>query len=406
MKTCICICALLIASNFLHAQQLDKGYYIVVGAFAPAKESYAQKFVDKLKTEGFNAIYALDSKRHILLVYVEEFKEYSPSIKEMLAVRSKQRFPDAWVRIIRDQLVAQEELKVNSEKLKEEKIANNPEPNSTQQEISDPLVTNEPVAKPDSALSSPPPIVTSPPPSVTSTSPRLIFHMFDANNSQPVEGKIEVIDTERARLIQKNKSTDTLALPDPASKSAMLSFITDVFGYRKIQHEINYKQPLVDSAGHYIFKEDDHYVMAFEMVRYHKGDIATLYNVFFFNDAAIMMPESRYELNKLLDMMQSNNNYRIMLHGHTNGNSHGKILLMGPSKEFFSAKASDVKQSSGSAKELSGQRAEVIRDWLIAQGISADRIEVKAWGGRRMIHDRNSANARKNVRVEVEVLSE
>jgi outer membrane protein OmpA-like peptidoglycan-associated protein len=231
--------------------------------------------------------------------------------------------------------------------------------------------------------------------------------MFDANdNSKVIEGNIEIVDTQRARLIQSTKSTDTVSLPNPNSDSGMLSLITDVFGYRKLQHEVSYKQPITDTSKHYFDLEGDHYVARFEMVRYHKGDIATLYHVFFFNDAAIMMPESKYELNKLLDMMQSNAKYRIRLHGHTNGNSRGKIISMGPSKEFFSLNASDVRERSGSSKELSGQRAEVIKEWLVAQGIAADRVEVKAWGGKRMIHDKNSNNARRNVRVEVEVLSE
>jgi outer membrane protein OmpA-like peptidoglycan-associated protein len=206
--------------------------------------------------------------------------------------------------------------------------------------------------------------------------------------------------------MQTSKSSDTVSLPNPNSDTGMVSLITDVFGYRKVQHEINYKQPVMDTSKQHFDLEGDYFVARFEMIRYHKGDIATLYHVFFFNDAAIMQPESKYELNKLLDMMRSNPRYRIMLHGHTNGNSHGRIVSMGPSKEFFSLNASDVKEGSGSSKELSGQRAEVIKEWLVSQGISADRMEVKAWGGKRMIHEKNSNNARRNVRVEVEVLSE
>jgi outer membrane protein OmpA-like peptidoglycan-associated protein len=149
----------------------------------------------------------------------------------------------------------------------------------------------------------------------------------------------------------------------------------------------------------------NHYVIKFDLVRYHKGDINTLYNVFFYNDAAIMLPESKYQLNSLLTMMKENPNYRIMLHGHTNGNSRGRLITMGPSKSFFSL-ANDVKDGTGSAKELSRQRAEVIKEWLVSQGVVGDRIEIKAWGGGRMIHDKNSVNAKKNVRVDVEILEE
>lgn len=94
-----------------------------------------------------------------------------------------------------------------------------------------------------------------------------------------------------------------------------------------------------------------------------------------------------------------------MLHGHTNGNARGKVITVGPSKNFFEL-TSDVVNGSGSAKELSYQRALVIKEWLISQKISGDRIDIRAWGGTRMIHDKHSNNARRNVRVEVEVLED
>src|SRR6185436_17508415 len=115
-------------------------------------------------------------------------------------------------------------------------------------------------------------------------------------------------------------------------------------------------------------------------------------------------PESKYELNSLLVMMQENPKYKITLHGHSNGNYHGKILTVGEEQDFFSLKG--AKESIGSAKELSGQRAEVIKAFLVSNGIAADRIAVKAWGGKRPIYDKHSANARKNVRVEVEINEE
>ena len=60
----------------------------------------------------------------------------------------------------------------------------------------------------------------------------------------------------------------------------------------------------------------------------------------------------------------------------------------------------------GTAKDLSRGRAEVIRDFLVSNGVNASRMEIKAWGGKRPIYDKNSANAKKNVRVEVEILEE
>jgi outer membrane protein OmpA-like peptidoglycan-associated protein len=145
-------------------------------------------------------------------------------------------------------------------------------------------------------------------------------------------------------------------------------------------------------------------VINFDLVRYHKGDIATLFNVYFYNDAALMLPESKYELNSLLQLMNENQNYRIRLHGHTNGSYTGKILTTGENKNFFSLDG--ARQGMGSAKDLSRSRAEVIREYLASNGVNPSRVEVKAWGGKRPLYDKNSANARKNVRVDVEILAE
>nr|HPH46155.1 OmpA family protein [Chryseolinea sp.] len=195
-----------------------------------------------------------------------------------------------------------------------------------------------------------------------------------------------------------------LVLPDPKSKSGQLTLVCDAFGYRKVQQEINYPLPLADTVKSYIDLMGTTLVIKFDLIRYHKGDIGTLYNVYFYNDASIMRPESKFELNSLLQMMQENPKYKIRLHGHSNGNYHGKIISMGPDKDFFSLDGS--KQGVGSAKDLSGNRAEIIKEYLVANGVEASRMEVKAWGGKRPLYDKHSVNAQKNVRVEVEILEE
>jgi outer membrane protein OmpA-like peptidoglycan-associated protein len=230
----------------------------------------------------------------------------------------------------------------------------------------------------------------------------VFLSLFNATNNRIVEGTIKVIDTDRAKVIKEVKGNEYLNLPDPASTSGQLTLICEAFGYRKIQQEINYPVPLADTVKDYIDLMGTTFVVNFDLVRYHRGDIATLYNVYFYNDAALMLPQSKFELNSLLQMMQENPAYRIRLHGHTNGNYHGRIISVGPDKNFFSLDGS--KSGMGSAKDLSYARAEVIKEFLAANGIDPSRIEVKAWGGKRPIFDKHSVNAKKNVRVEVEIL--
>jgi outer membrane protein OmpA-like peptidoglycan-associated protein len=236
------------------------------------------------------------------------------------------------------------------------------------------------------------------------TETKVFLRLYNPITSEVIDGEVEIIDAERATLLKKEKSNQMVSIPNPRTKSGKVTLVGSSFGYRKVQHDLSL-QSLKDSPPDYVEWDKDHYVINFDLSRLHKGDIEIMYNVYFFNDATVMLPESKYELDKLLDMLKSNSGYRVKLHGHTNGNGQGKIIYMGPDKNFFEL-TPDVTTGFGSAKELSHQRAITIKEWLIANKISADRIETKGWGGSRMLHHSKSEKARRNVRVEVEVLSE
>lgn len=117
-----------------------------------------------------------------------------------------------------------------------------------------------------------------------------------------------------------------------------------------------------------------------------------------------MTPASKTQLVALQEMLEENPSMRVRINGHTNSNDRGKIIYVGPSKNFF-ALSSDRVEKNGSSKELSTARAQVIKDWLIAQGIAENRIEAIGWGGNKPLYDKNSVNARKNARVDLEVIN-
>jgi outer membrane protein OmpA-like peptidoglycan-associated protein len=173
----------------------------------------------------------------------------------------------------------------------------------------------------------------------------------------------------------------------------------NVFGYRRIQHDLNY----LDPAGDSVEMQDSTIVVPFKLVRLQKGDVAVMYDVYFFKDAAIMRPESRFEVGSLLEMMKENVKYKIKIHGHTNGKSHGKIIsLTKDSENYFSL--TDTKEGFGSAKKLSAERAELLKTYLVNNGIDEKRLVVKAWGGKKPLYDKLSPQAQSNVRVEIEIL--
>lgn len=399
----VMLCGLLcisVQSFSQNSKELAPGYYVVVGAYARTRENVAQNYVEVLRLKGRQAMYGFNSKRNLYFVYLKYFDNLKDALHEMKEARKQSEFPDAWVRVVSGDI--KHDLPPAAETPKdptpEKAVALKPETPAIDKPVDEPVVVNQP----EIVVAENPTIVQHPVMTLGNT--EVFLSLYNARNNRIVDGQVNVVDTDRSRLITSVKGNEYLVLPDPKSKSGQLTLICEAFGYRKIQQEINYPLPLADTVKSYIDLMGTTLVINFDLVRYQKGDIGTLYNVYFYNDAALMLPESKYELNSLLQLMTENSRYRIRLHGHTNGNYTGKIFTAGPDKNLFSLEG--AKQSMGSAKDLSRNRAEVIKEFLVGNGIEPSRMEIKAWGGKRPIFDKNSANAKKNVRVEVEVLDE
>jgi outer membrane protein OmpA-like peptidoglycan-associated protein len=393
---------LLMAVGVLHASTsnaqkstLPTGSYVVVAAFSPRHEDYAIRLTNGLNKDGMHTAYGFEATRKYWYVYLTHSPDRDQCIDEVKKARGESRFSDAWVHTIKEpgqiETVKEEQKKSADPVIEDTKKEESKEEPPTATKVETEVVPNPPAA----------PVYE--PQNLKNT--QVFLSLFNATNNEVIDGEVEVVNSEKGKLISRVKGNDYLILPDPKTTTGQLTLISNVFGFRKEQLEISYKNTEADTLKPYVTLVGNFYMVNFAMTQIHKGDISTLYNVYFFNDAAVMLPESKYQLNSLLEMMQKNPTMKIALHGHTNGNGGGKIIYMGESKNFF-AITKDVKNGSGSAKALSAARAETIKEWLIAQGIAENRVVVKGWGGGRMMYDKNSAYARKNIRVDVEVLED
>lgn len=367
--------------------EMSDGYYVVVGVFAI--EENADHFSTSLKEQGLPSKHGYSSESKLHYVYLLKSPGYTESKKKADEIRKADTFALAWVKQVgffSNQSVANPlPLVVTDQPVKSAPVTSD---SSKKEEIV--------VAKKEVKETTP-----SAPPSLATT--EIFLSLFNEANNRVVEGKVQFMDADRVRLISEISGNQYLQLPDPKNSSGNVVLICDAFGYKRIQHTMNYANPVTDSTRVFIEEMPDLLIINFALTRYVKGDIHTLYNVFFYNDAAVMMPSSKFELNELLVMMKENVQCKIVLHGHTNGSYHGKIIKAGPTNNLFSI-SGDIKEARGSSKELAFARAEVIKTFLVNNGIESSRIEIKSWGGKRPIFDKHSANAKKNVRVEVEVL--
>ena len=411
-RQCLLFAALLVIFSSLHAQDkphTDQSLYVVIGAFAIPRN--AIEFTENAKKQNYPAVFELNPKRKLFYVYILHTEDRKAAVNESIRLQKQSPYTDTWIysgllgdnpQVVKindaerkeaiDQLkggnkpvtevtsiISAEVVKQEGSDLNARDQSPNPADDSTQQAIVKPVMIEEvPGAKP------------------------FLFRIKALVDGDTLAGDVDFFDADAAN---KNRKAATYRGNDwvnvkPINKSGNILLECEVFGYRKVQLPINYNTP---EATDGVKVDGNKVVVPFELVRLQKGDKAIMFNVYFYKDAAVMRPESRYEVGSLLEMLQENPKYKIRIHGHTNGKSAGKIISMGESKNFFQLNK-DNKEGYGSAKKLSEERALLIQKYLVDNGIDAGRTQVKAWGGKQPIYEVDHASAQANVRVEIEIL--
>lgn len=115
-----------------------------------------------------------------------------------------------------------------------------------------------------------------------------------------------------------------------------------------------------------------------------KGETIRLDHLIFEQGKATISPKSYPGLEELMAMMKDNPKLVIQLEGHTDNQGNPKMNM-----------------------ELSQNRVENVKKYLVTKGIDKDRVKTKAFGGTKPILNANSPEARAlNRRVEMRVLKD
>lgn len=116
-----------------------------------------------------------------------------------------------------------------------------------------------------------------------------------------------------------------------------------------------------------------------------KGKVYRLEKVYFDAGKYDLKSESEPELTKFYSFMKENPDVVVEVRGHTNN-------AMYP--------------DSSAAYSLSTNRAKSVADWLVAKGISSNRVQFKGYGWKMPIEPNTTPEGRKkNQRVEVKILN-
>lgn len=169
-------------------------------------------------------------------------------------------------------------------------------------------------------------------------------------NSDPVTGKYEIV------------------LPF----DQVYAFFAEKKNFYSIRDNID-----LTTVGKYQVITRDLYLTPMEI-----GQSAQLHNVLFVRSKSILLPGSYPELNKLANVMKENSLMNIQVSGHTDNTGNAELN-----------------------KQLSRERAEAVKAYLIKRGVEESRITTIGYGGEKPIADNSyEATRKKNRRVEFEIM--
>jgi outer membrane protein OmpA-like peptidoglycan-associated protein len=394
-------------------------YFVIVGVYG-MHTPYGNMFAENLTKKGFQAKIEKLNQKDFRYVYTFHTNSRGQAIKEMRNFRKKPEFSDAWV------------LKVNPEeymaaKSKKDNLLNEGDKNHKQTQepnketiglkqpadqpkeadkITKTTDTDLPIAAEEKQENNTEVLAQTTQPEIEKEKQKELILFLNTINAQPykeISGKVKVIEGEKSKFHGELPSQEFIHWKVPKDCEEVL-LVCDIFGYKRLDHDLNLRNPFSEESQTYVQTMGDTVIVNFELARHKKGDIIVLYNVFFYKDAAVMQPKSKFELSNLLEMLQENENIRIKIHGHTNGNAAGKIIGLKDDDINFFEVGSHNTTSFGTAKALSLQRAKTIKRYLVYNGIDPSRMEVIGWGGKKMLFDKHHPEAKKNVRVEIEIL--
>ncbi len=198
-------------------------------------------------------------------------------------------------------------------------------------------------------------------------------YVFDQTTNQPLQAKIAYTNL-------KNKEEVATAVSNPATGE-----------YKLVLHYGNSYQIYAKKDGY--FPLSDNLQLSSEgvykevrkdlfLVPVRKGQVVVLNNIYFPAGKATLLPKSYEELNRVYWLLKQYPKMRIEISGHTNNLGDREKLM-----------------------QLSWDRANAVKDYLVGKGINPDRLVTKGYGPDRPIASNKTAEGRrKNQRVEFKIL--
>ncbi len=199
-------------------------------------------------------------------------------------------------------------------------------------------------------------------------------NVTDKTNGKPLEARFELIDLASGKTVvasRSDKVNGEFLVSLPTNKNYALNVSRD--GY--LFHSENFALQGMHEAGKPFEKK-------VELSPIRKDDPVVLKNVFFATAEYTLLPESKAELDKLVEFLNKNATLKIEIGGHTDNAGSDELN-----------------------KKLSENRARSVYDFLVQAGINKARLSYKGYGSSKPVADNGTEAGRaQNRRTEFKIV--
>lgn len=347
-----------------------QNYYLVVGAFATEDDAITQ-FTSYLPENGRDTAYSVTGDNNVLHLYVLKSTNQEEIVTKTLALQ----------RVLEKNSVVAQNTGITTPVMPESAV-----------------IATTPVSASAGAAEE----VTASSGDVPPT-PRGQYFKFTIHSpaGAAVPGILHRIDLKEGKVLDTH-DPDTYIDILPPVESGKIPVIFGKFGYKEVYKYIDYHDPSSTPGAH--LDVNGAWVIPYTAERLEKGDVSVMYNVSFNPNEVMMVPASRDDMDELVRMMKWNPNYVIRIHAHCNGRGKREIRMPGVPFSWFKTQAETTIVAS--AKELTRYRAELVRKYLMENGIRDERILIQSWGASDMVVDHDGPYNHLNDRVEIEILAD
>ena len=396
-------------ASVLHAAE----YYVVIGAFE--KESNAREFTSEVRNFFVDVSYSFSDTRKFYYVHVLKTTRKEEARNWTLYLKSEKGFKDAWVfseanddrsdtnivaalsahrapRYSPDQIVALDHGLGRLSSASNVELSTYNEKSVRDASISEMAWTNQwgigyiADLKNDEASE------------LNQLAEGQLFKFIvEDSKGQTLPAEVMLVDFERIKKITSFDNGGYAAIRG-TKPNQMVTFVCEVLGFKPETRMYNIDHL---SRGRDVHKnEDGIWEVRFKLKNMDVNEFSFMNKTSFYEDAAILQPSSKEEMDKLVALMKSNPEYKIIIHSHSNPGGSREIKFP-EGEDAFDLSSSFSKRAS--VKKLTKARAATLRNYLVAHGISKKRIGIIGWGGFELLAESTGPDSDINERVEIEL---